>query len=383
MKRILGVIGLLALAACVSPDIAARGVGVQPLAATDEGGLWMAMNKAEEDLLRSPNLIHEAELNAYVQDVTCRVAREYCGDLRVYVVDHPYFNAMMAPNGMMQVWSGMLLRTENESQLAFVLGHETAHYVENHSLETWRTAKRSSGVGAAFGALLGSPELGSALGLTSVFGFSRDNERQADMLGLERTIAAGYDPTQAAETWRHLVEEIAQSDSEDVRRREARGSLFSTHPLTVDRIASLEAQSAASQGGKFSGVDRHADMIAPHLSNWLDAEVSRRDYGQCLYLIDRLSARGRDLGVLTFYLGEVYRARGEDGDAERANEAYVAATAHADAPAEAWRQVGQIRRGEGDVDASVAAFETYLSKAPDAVDRLIIENYLANMRGQS
>ena len=53
----------------------------------------------------------------------------------------PQFNAMMAPNGMMLVWSGLLLRVENEAQLAAILGHELGHYLERHSVEQLRAAK--------------------------------------------------------------------------------------------------------------------------------------------------------------------------------------------------------------------------------------------------
>ena len=54
------------------------------------------------------------------------------------LVRTPYFNASMAPNGMMQVWSGLLLRVDNEAQLAAVLGHEIGHYLARHSVERLR-----------------------------------------------------------------------------------------------------------------------------------------------------------------------------------------------------------------------------------------------------
>ena len=47
----------------------------------------------------------------------------------------------MAPNGMMVVWTGLLLRAQNEAQLAAVIGHEAGHYIKRHSLKTWLDAK--------------------------------------------------------------------------------------------------------------------------------------------------------------------------------------------------------------------------------------------------
>lgn len=388
MSRALAISSVFVLAACASPDLGARGVGAQPLSGSDEAGLWMAMGRAEEDLLRSPALNQEEALNAYVHDVVCRVAAEYCAELRVYVVNRPYFNATMAPNGMMEVWSGLLLRAQNEAQLAFVVGHEATHYVENHSLESWRTAKRTSGAAVVFSLGMAAAgagavgDLGSLIAIGAMFGYSRENERQADEIGLERAIAAGYDPTQAAEIWKLLAEENANSDDEESRRREARGGVFNTHPLTAERIASLEAQ-AEGRGTGMQNADRHAEMIAPHLPAWLDAELRRRDFGESLFLIGRLEARDRDLGVLKYFEAEAYRQRAEEGDAALARAAYLEAAGHADAPAAAWRQIGEIMRAEGNAPQAIAAFETYLARAPEAADRLIIESYLSSLRGQT
>jgi predicted Zn-dependent protease len=66
--------------------------------------------------------VRDPALNAYVRSVLCKVTDDYCRDVRVYIVDVPYFNASMAPNGAMMVWTGTLLRVRNEAQLALVLG---------------------------------------------------------------------------------------------------------------------------------------------------------------------------------------------------------------------------------------------------------------------
>ncbi|MBP6194207.1 MAG: hypothetical protein KA451_07395, partial [Methyloversatilis sp.] len=76
----------------------------RPDIASDEGGLWALMDREEEKLKRSRFLLGDADLQRYVSDIACRLAGEHCPDMRVYVVRTPYFNASMAPNGMMQVW---------------------------------------------------------------------------------------------------------------------------------------------------------------------------------------------------------------------------------------------------------------------------------------
>ena len=61
--------------------------------------------------------VNDPVLEGYLQGVTCRLAREYCSQIRVYVMDVPHFNASMSPNGYMEIWTGLLLRVENEGFL--------------------------------------------------------------------------------------------------------------------------------------------------------------------------------------------------------------------------------------------------------------------------
>ena len=56
-------------------------------------------------------------------------------------MNRPAFNASIAANGYMEVWSGLLLRVDDEAQLAFVLGHEIGHYRERHSVALMRTLR--------------------------------------------------------------------------------------------------------------------------------------------------------------------------------------------------------------------------------------------------
>jgi len=99
------------------PDAVAR-----PDAKETEAGLWMIFDNFENDVKNSPLRVRDPALNSYVRDVICKIAASTCGSLRVYIVNDPSFNASAAPNGMVIVNTGLLLRSENEAQLAFVLG---------------------------------------------------------------------------------------------------------------------------------------------------------------------------------------------------------------------------------------------------------------------
>ena len=149
--------GALASVLITQPALAQqRAPGLAPEMDTAEGGLWSASETAERLARRSPELNTEPGLNAYVKGVACEIAPEYCGDIRIYVMDRPAFNAQMAPNGYMEVWSGLMLRAETEAELAFVLGHEIGHFAENHSIEQWNALKARLGVAMAIGAVAGA-----------------------------------------------------------------------------------------------------------------------------------------------------------------------------------------------------------------------------------
>ena len=116
--------------ACLAGVAAAQG-GWSPLArferpdpAGEEGGLWALMDREEVRLRRSPLRLRDDALLAWLGETACRMAGAHCPDVRVYVMRTPYFNASMAPNGMMQVWSGLLLRMDNEAQMAAIVAHE-------------------------------------------------------------------------------------------------------------------------------------------------------------------------------------------------------------------------------------------------------------------
>lgn len=359
---------------------------VRPPVDTDEGGLWGMADRAEQDARNSGQLERDPALNAYLRDIACHVANDVCGDLRLYVMNRPYFNASMAPNGYMEVWSGLLLRVEDEAQLAFVLGHEIGHYRERHSLAQLRTIRQRAGAAAVFSIIAAGAGVGIVgdivyLGtIASVFGFSRENEAQADLIGYDHAVAAGYDPHAGERLWANLLAETQASDNPDVRRQETRASIFRTHPLSADRVEALTERASQASGGE-TFRERYRAAIRPFLDSWLRADLRRRDYGQTWLLLDRLAAHGEDLGVIEYYRGEINRLRRGEGDRGRAIEHYTAAIAQPDAPAGAWRELGEFATRDGHNAEAVAFYTTYLEHAPQAGDRAFVEARIQQLSG--
>ncbi len=386
--------GAFASALTVHPAFAQqRAPGLAPGLDTAEGGLWSASETAERRARLSPELNADPALNAYVKGVACEVAPEYCEQVRIYVMDRPAFNASMAPNGYMEVWSGLLLRAETEAELAFVLGHEIGHFSENHSIEHWNGLKTRMGVAMAIGVVAGAAgayyavDL-SALGnlaylgaIAATFNYSRGQETEADRLGFQRMAAAGYDPDAAAALWRSRQGETRASSFPSVRRDDAAGSIFRTHPITAERIAALDALSAARPDGGRTERARYRAAVRPHLAAWLADDLRRRDFDGGLVLTDRLQRDGLDLGVLNFHRGQIFRQRRSDGDLDRARDAYLAASSHPDAPVSVWRELGDVQARLGDKTAARAAWNIYLERATTAEDRWIVEDSLTGLGG--
>ena len=121
----------------------------RPDLAGEEGGLWALIDREETRLRRSPLRLRDDALMAYLSEACCRLAGEHCPDVRVYALRTPYFNASMAPNGMMQLWSGLLLRMDNEAQMAAILAHEIGRFLQRHSLQQLRDVKARSAFATA------------------------------------------------------------------------------------------------------------------------------------------------------------------------------------------------------------------------------------------
>ena len=393
----LSAMALLAMPTLSMAAVQVRAPGEPPKPETAEAGLWGLFDRTEIAARARADLNRDPELNAYVSQLTCRLAGDHCSDIRVYVMDRPVLNAGAGANGYVEVWSGLMLRASTEDELAFVLGHEIAHFLEEHSYETLRRQKIISntvmvvGFGAAAAGVYYQVDVGDLIdavylaGVSNFFAFSQGQESQSDRMGLELAHKAGFDASAGAMIWRNQKEETAASSFRRVRMSDASGSAFRTHPLTQVRIGALETQ--AKQVG-FAGTtleDRqhYRTIIRPHLQQWLEDEHRHRDFGRLLHLLDRLAADDEDLGVINYHRGETYRRRREGGDDLLSANAYRVAVQYADAPVAAYRELGNLEARLGNADAARNAFNQYIALAPQADDLWIVEDQLSRLEGDS
>lgn len=347
----------------------------RPELSTDEGGLWGIMDREERNLRRSPFLIRDRKLHDYVQAITCRLAGDHCPDVRVYLVNTPFFNANMAPNGMMQVWSGLLLRVENEAQLAAVIGHEIGHYLEKHSLERLRDVKTAS----AFGQFMGLFGLVGAIGqlavLAGMFSYSRDQERKADIIGATLMHRAGYDASESAKVWANLLQELRARPGGDPA---VNSPMFATHPPTEERSQTLAKIAAALPGGITNSVTWE-EHIKPFRRDWLQEEFKRGQHEESIALFTRMIGDAATQPDYYYARGEAYRMRGHGNDTDLALADFLVASAMGGEPPETHRAMGTIYRARKQAAEAKASFQRYLDAAPAAPDQAMIRSYMGEL----
>ena len=205
---------------------------------------------------------------AYVENVGRKVAA-YSGTANAGQVYHfttlnsAVENAFAVPGGYVYITRQLMGLMNDESELAFVVGHETGHVAANHSKQRQSAATRNSILGV-LGVLLGSV-VGSSFGnliaqgaqqysKLSTLKFSRDQEYQADTLGIRYITAAGYDPM-ASVTMLSALSRASALESR-VQGRDSRSTpeWASTHPLSQNRVQ--QASAMARQTGR-AGVGLH------------------------------------------------------------------------------------------------------------------------------
>ena len=156
-------------------------------------------------------LAPDAEAQSYVQRLGASLVPAYYGrelsggaarliPFEFYLVANNDFNAHAFPNGSVLVNSGVFRVLTSEAQLAAVLGHEIAHATQEHFYQELKYQKKQ---GTAV--LESKGYAGGSKGDPSRTGYSRVLENQADRLGLEYMVAAGYDPREAPEVWRQVL----------------------------------------------------------------------------------------------------------------------------------------------------------------------------------
>ena len=201
--------------------------------------------QTDQQIIASYGLYEDPALTAYINDLGQRMGKiTHRPDLQYSfkVLDTPVINAFAVPGGYIYFTRGILAHFNNEAELAGVLGHELGHVNARHSMKQYSqltVAQLGLGLGAMFSEdfrkVAGIAEFGVGM---LFLRFSRDNEREADNLGVEYSSKTGYDSRKMAEFFTTLGRLHPGSDMSGLP------GWFSTHPNPVDRIGAINQKSA-------------------------------------------------------------------------------------------------------------------------------------------
>ena len=242
-------------------------VAIPAAALAQAGPRYLSQRDVVEAQRQHPELVAEfggAETGAraaYVEGVGRRVAAfsgiaNSSGTYRFTTLNSAVENAFAVPGGYVYITRQLMGLMGDEAELAFVLGHETGHIAARHAQARKSAASRNSilGVlGAILGSAIGSNAFGSLISQgaqqyaqMATLSFSRDQEYQADTLGMRYLVAAGYDPL-AATTMLASIGRATDLEAR-IQGRDQRSTpeWARTHPLSVNRTQRAEAEARRS-----------------------------------------------------------------------------------------------------------------------------------------
>ena len=231
------------------PDIgASAGSLITPEEERRLGRQFMRSVRRSLPVMDDPLLVEYIEgLGQHLANQTDKGGRNF----HFFLIDQPVINAFAGPGGHIGIYSGLILATESESELASVVAHEIAHVTQDHLVRAFENASQMSVPTAALlvAAILLGSAVSSDLGLAAAAGvqaaaiqqqlnFTRQHEKEADRVGIATLAQADFDPNAMPV----FFERMAKAN-----RLYASNTLefLRTHPVTTDRIADALGRAAA------------------------------------------------------------------------------------------------------------------------------------------
>jgi beta-barrel assembly-enhancing protease len=366
-------------------------------------------------------LYREPRLEALLGEIGRELApppTDHYIEYRFSVLRDPSPNAFALPNGDIYVHTGMLARLADDAQLAALLAHEINHVAGHHSILEQRSSTKKTIAGLVIsGTLGGAGSLISAGLYTSMYGYSRELEQEADDRAVLLLTDSRFDMHALPEIY-----EILAQDYEGLQPRTP--TVYSTHPQLEARAARTREQVASAPIGKRDSAA--FDAIVMPVRTMTIRDYIQDDYPYtAVALASDLAARYPQEPQFALLLGDAWQAMGARGEIDheelsnrerrrnaaqrvyrtrqereqvrldtpegqaarehnlgRAREGYLRAIDLDAEFAPAYRGLGDVEQARGDERAAARAYLEYLRKAPDAGDRVTIVERLRVLRDQ-
>lgn len=248
-------------AAVLALSGAAAVAGCAPAISTEQEVQLGAQYAAE--INRQLPIVQNPQVHYYINQVGNTIARQ--ADPRgiqytFYVVNSSQVNAFAVPGGYIYINRGLIERSNNLSELAGVLGHEIGHVVHRHGIEQMQRMQNAElGVNLAYILLGRAPsgveQVGLQLGAGAFFArHSREAEREADQVAISYLINSGIHPQGLVSMFEHLLAEQQRTPSTVEQ-------WFSTHPLTQERAADIQASINAIPQAQLNNLARDSNAF--------------------------------------------------------------------------------------------------------------------------
>ncbi len=218
--------------------------------------------QTDAEVAATYGLYDDAALGAYVSRMGLALAAKTQRPglpYRFSVLDSPVVNAFAVPGGSVYVTRGILAMMSSEAELAAVLGHELGHVNARHSMSRM-SQQQLAQIGLAVGSVI-SKDFAKYAGLAGAglqvifLKYSRDDENQADALGVDYARAGGYNPADMAVTF------AALQRMGDLSGGSSLPGFLSTHPLTADRIDHVQAMLKPEDRGLARGNEAYLRTV--------------------------------------------------------------------------------------------------------------------------
>jgi beta-barrel assembly-enhancing protease len=344
---------------------------------SDEQRLWSASTDFEKAIRKGGQIYASPELEAYLQGIMDKLYPEFAGLIKVHVVNSPVLNAFAIPNGHIYMHTGLLARFDNEAQLATVLAHEGAHFVYRHGYFNQQSIKGSSAF-ATITAVIGIPIvglIGNILATSSIYGYSRELEAEADNMGFKRLVQAGYDPHEAHKVFEHLAREVKLSEAQE-------GFFYSTHPKLKDRVDNFTKLAAQESNTGVMNEAEYAAKVNQLRIEVLEQEFSFGRYKHVIALLSDENVLKRYPPTVHYYLGEAHRKRNEKDDIDIALREFDRAIELNSDFAPVYRSRGLLLMSQSKREQAASEFKRYLELVPEASDKSYVNSYLETLAKQ-
>lgn len=220
MKRVY-IMGFSALirSGCASTNIAPlQSASDVKTISENERRVWAEADSYDHSMRNAGQTYEIPAVLTYLQGVMDKVHPEFRGTIKVRVAHSPHLNAFALPNGVIYMNLGLIARLENKAQLATILAHEGGHFILKHGYKQRQNVKNSAAM---------SLFVSEILAMSSIYGDSRDLEREADLIAFEQVGKAGYDTKEAIRAFEHLAKEAKALDEKEP-------FFFSSHPKLAE-----------------------------------------------------------------------------------------------------------------------------------------------------